>query len=1388
MPETPVGRPFFALFAEKVQAPARRRAVDNPPAEAEHRRSMIRTDAIDLCGPWRFEPVGVGPAGRIVVPSHWSHGEAWGYPGAWHDAQQAWYRRRVAVPARWSGRRIRLRFGAVLLRAEVFVDGRPLGEHTGGFTPFAFDLGDVAGRALELAVRVSSVEAVMPAPDVYTYPVSYNEDREEGPIARGIWQPVALTADPPVHVESWVVRTSLAGGAASVELVVRNDGGEPFEGRARIDATDGAALFPPAPVAVAPGAAASVVLRRPLRGLPLWSHRSPVLVDALARVTDRSGAAVHERPLRLGFREVSIRGDRFRLNGETVHLLGFSLLRHRVSPHIWRRDYLRRYFAEMRRLGFNAMRVHGCIGPEPVLDAADEAGLLVEAQSSIWSNPEPRYWAGGETFVRNALAEQRDWIGRDRNHPSIAMWDVDNEMARINPRSRRLSAALIAAARGQDPTRPCVASGAGRLAEADLDHLHCIRRLDRVIDAWAADGRRRPLIAGEWWPDETEYGLHMIQRPPGLSGTHRYPLDFSRPRDIDAALGGLFGRTIRRHRLRGLAGTFPFGSEVYLFEPPFEGRARLDVRATPDDPVRFTFAEDHRHAEWVSVRRPHVNPGWDPRRPAVRRNAAFSAPVRAALRPVIAGFREEHAAVRPGVERRTLVVVNDGATALDARFDVTVAGRVAGGARIRARPGGIVERSVRLRVPPALAGREVAVRARWMENGRLRSDGLAHWRVYGDEPPRPAAPRPVFVTGAGPAVADALRRAGGALVETAGAPDGAEAWVVGRAPDLDRDAVTGFLRRGGRLLVLRQESMPPWLPALAAFECAVRINGHDARTLGFPAAGRELGGIRDAPTLAPAHPLFAGRPRRRRIGPWRAGDGRVADDHFLKKPGAAGGGAPVALVGGATSDSMTVWEAAFGAGRLIVCQLFLEENAAAGDPEAEHVLRRLAARLVEPAVARAAACSDPALARRLRAETGIDVAPWRPGRRIASDVGLVILTGAAARRAASGAGRADPALDAYLRAGGQVLCLARRPADAPASWRPARRLACGWICSLVRRPAPLSGWTSTDLDGWSGGPPARFAWAPARGRGPWRDAVLAFEHHRVSRKAGASVERLHGSLWKTRRVGRGAIHVTALDLARADEPGARRRRESLLANAGVPLAPDAGVSFVDIPRVEVRRTAPLPLDGDYWKWAAPPGDANLSRWSRAEPLILRPRGDRPVPAGADLARHAAVAYLLWDEERLYAAAISVAPEHVFSDSHYVYRHSHLSLFVATTQICMARDTAGRPAYYVHGVPLRGGGLADARSRVTERAGVPDWPDLASLPLGDRGRLRTCFFELALPWRVLETEGPRAGGEVRVAIGVGHPGAPSASAGLELVAPPGYRFQEPDTCLRARLAE
>lgn len=84
--------------------------------------------------------------------------------------------------------------------------------------------------------------------------------------------------------------------------------------------------------------------------------------------------------------------------------------------------------------------------------------------------------------------------------------------------------------------------------------------------------------------------------------------------------------------------------------------------------------------------------------------------------------------------------------------------------------------------------------------------------------------------------------------------------------------------------------------------------------------------------------------------------------------------------------------------------------------------------------------------------------------------------------------------------------------------------------------------------------------------------------------------------------------------------------------------------------------------------------------------------------------------------------------------------------------------------------------------------MPDWPDLASLPLGDRGRLRTCFFELALPWRVLETEGPRAGGEVRVAIGVGHPGAPSASAGLELVAPPGYRFQEPDTCLRARLAE
>ncbi|MEI8198190.1 MAG: sugar-binding domain-containing protein, partial [Phycisphaerae bacterium] len=189
----------------------------------------MNTETVSLHGTWRFQPVGQTVTSPITIPSQWSHGQCWGFPPEWAQIEQAWCSRNVSVPSAWVGCHVSIRFDAVLLQAEVFADDAPLGTHTGGFTPFEVDVSHLAGRTFELRVRVSSVQAVMPS-DRFVWQVSYPQNKEEGPIARGIWQNVWLVARPRVHVAHWRHVTRLQDGLIDVEAWVANTAATPFDG------------------------------------------------------------------------------------------------------------------------------------------------------------------------------------------------------------------------------------------------------------------------------------------------------------------------------------------------------------------------------------------------------------------------------------------------------------------------------------------------------------------------------------------------------------------------------------------------------------------------------------------------------------------------------------------------------------------------------------------------------------------------------------------------------------------------------------------------------------------------------------------------------------------------------------------------------------------------------------------------------------------------------------------------------------------------------------------------------------------------------------------------------------------------------------------------------
>jgi len=1296
------------------------------------------TRILSLHGTWTFQPLGADTTHDITVPSHWSHGQCWGYPEDWAEVEQAWYSRQVTVPEAWRGCDVRLAFDAVMLKAEVFADDEKLGEHTGGFTPFAFDVSHLVGKTVTLRVLVSSARSVMPNPDVLTYPISYNNGREEGPVARGIWQNVRLEARPPVHIEDWTYVSSVQNSKLSCTVVVRNTTDQLFEGIAgatlasdeRVDA-DPHFLASPR-LSIAPGESQSVAMTRSMDGLPLWSHRDPVLLDVTLCLSDQAGAAAHTLPVKIGLREFRVQGGSFLLNETPVHLLGFSLVRSRVSPHIWRRDYLRLFFTEMKKLGFNAVRTHGCIAPPVVFEIADEVGILVESQSSLWSDAERMYWPGGETFMQNALQELTDWIARDRNHPSVVMWDMENEMIRINIRQQPNTRRFLERTRELDPSRLAMTSAAGVFEDADVYHVHAEQRLDLVVDGWRDTGCAKPFIAGEWWPDKSEFGVSCVVTHPGMTGTTRVPPDFTCEADINRRHGKLWGDAIREQRLKNISGSFPFVLEMFLFDPPFQGAQPVDVCATDDDPVGFTFAEDYHFHEWVSIRHPHVNPGWAPDRPACIINEDFAAPVRESLRPILVGFAECAGNVTAGTVQRTLAVVNDSEHTLDTVLSIQTDGIVLAEAPIRIEPGGFMETPVELEIPNSCIGQRIEIEA--FKVGDATAMPMTSWNVFA---PPVSSGAEVWLSGVDPAIATALQSGGVVCNDWTSAtpPASPGPWIVGSVPNLDRDAVMTWLESGGTLLVLRQESIPEWLPAIVSFESSIGIMPEVLWGFGFnEPLSRAKSGVRLVPILAPGHAVFAGLPNARRIGPWADNDGRVIDDVYLKDEHSLSDCITV-LAGGRTTDAISLGEMPVARGRILLCQWRLVENVAT-DPEATALLQNLVAHAAAPPV------------------------------RDAQDFMLLTDT----QECLSFLKNLDANGDARVEAGLNVLCLLDG-ADSP--W-PASALDENSVFSIVERPKPLLGVTHDDIRRLMASPETTHAMQVEPEGSDWRDAILAFANRCVSEKAGMSLDALQGSLFKYRQFGKGSVAVATAALPM---PG-------VLSRYGVTQSADSLHVFHDRAKADVVRSAAFSPTGNYWNWACLETDKNLKQGSRAVPLVLRPKAEPCNYAAAG--NCAGLGYLMWNETHLYAAIVSTAPRHSFGTGPVAYDNSCMELFIGPTQIVLSLDADGNPVYYVHGIRLHGAGTDAIDHCVTLLDHMPDWPDLALLPTAGKPGLTTCMFEMAIPWDILEAGHPSANDTLQIALGLGF--ADSDYPGhtvCQHIAPTGFQHSKPATYMTAR---
>jgi hypothetical protein len=340
-----------------------------------------------------------------------------------------WYRRTFAAP---EGRTVAtLRVNKAQFGTAVWLNGTKIGEYAGCFSAGLFDMtGAVAwGEENVLVVRVGAHPGVLPP----SYPTG--TDFEKLKWTPGIYDEVsAHFADNPVI--EWVqVAPRIASSQAVVETRLSNRSDEPvsFELAHAIRTWKGGQAAGRGATAVTLGPGETRAVRRTL-AIPdarLWSPEDPFLYEV---VTSTGGDSLVTR---FGMREFRFDTATRRawLNGKVYFMRGSNITLHRFfeDPRSgtlpWDEAWVRRLLVDLpKKLHWNSFRF--CIGPVPDrwFEIADEAGLLVQNEFFIWTGaPEwdrkyTRQW-DPEEMVR----QYSDWMRDHWNHPSMAIWDANNE-------------------------------------------------------------------------------------------------------------------------------------------------------------------------------------------------------------------------------------------------------------------------------------------------------------------------------------------------------------------------------------------------------------------------------------------------------------------------------------------------------------------------------------------------------------------------------------------------------------------------------------------------------------------------------------------------------------------------------------------------------------------------------------------------------------------------------------------------------------------------------------------------------------------------------------------------------------------------------------------------
>ena len=373
-----------------------------------------------------------------------------GNDGGYFPAGIGWYRKTFTVPTGWKDKYVSIYFEGVYMNSEVLINGKPLGVHPYGYTTFSYDLTPYLsiGKENTLSVKVDNSQQK----NCRWYSGS------------GIYRHVWMVVTNPVHVANWgtVITTqevSAKNASIQIKTLVKNETNQTQSiilktslGAANTKNAGNSQSKVDLPANGEKEITQTINISNPL----LWTPESPNLYQAQIELLEDK-KTIDETQTPFGIRSLKFTAEKgFQLNGKTIKINGGCV--HHDNGCLGSAAFDR---AEERRVellktaGFNAVRTSHNPPSEAFLNACDRLGMMVIDEAfDGWKTQKNKF---DYAYVFNEWW-QRDlesMVMRDRNHPSIIMWSIGNEIIeRKKPEAIETAKMLADDVRKTDSTRP----------------------------------------------------------------------------------------------------------------------------------------------------------------------------------------------------------------------------------------------------------------------------------------------------------------------------------------------------------------------------------------------------------------------------------------------------------------------------------------------------------------------------------------------------------------------------------------------------------------------------------------------------------------------------------------------------------------------------------------------------------------------------------------------------------------------------------------------------------------------------------------------------------------------------------------------------------------------